>query len=129
MGVEIKDLEKEYSLEDMQVFRMDESEWIAAPSLLHALVEYDSQVGLEIEYLQDIEKTDIEKEGMWSGEEISESEYIKFGKDELELHEDGKPKFGSFKVVDGVLCKFTSFADVIKQNGMTETYIIACTEY
>lgn len=128
MGVEIKDLEKEYSLEDMQVFRMDESEWIAAPSLLHALVEYDKQVGLEIEYLQDIEQTDLEKEGMWSGEEISELEYIKFGKHELNLHEEGKPKFGEFKVVDGVLCKFTSFADVIRQNGMTGTYIIACTE-
>lgn len=129
MGIGIKDLENEYSLEDIKVFKMDDSEWIAAPSLLHALVEYDKQVGLEIEYLQDIEQTNLEKEGMWSGEEISESEYIKFGKHELKLHVEGKPKFGEFKVVDGVLCKFTSFADVIKQNGMTETYIIACTEY
>ena len=35
---------------------------------------YDEQVGLEVEYLKDIEECEIEEMGMWDSTEIMQSE-------------------------------------------------------
>ena len=67
---------EDYTIEDMKVFKVDEYQWIAAPSLLHALVLYDEQIGLEVEYLNDIEECEIEKMGMWDSTDIMQTENL-----------------------------------------------------
>ena len=67
----------------MKSFKVDEAQWIAAPSLLHA-VAFDEQVGLEVEYLKDIEECEIEEMGMWDSTEIMQSEKEAFEQGETE---------------------------------------------
>lgn len=119
------------TIEDMKVFKVDEAQWIAAPSLLYALAFYDEQVGLEVEYLKDIEECEIEEMGMWDSTEIMQSEKEAFEQGKLKIYEPQKNKkmeFGDYGVFAGELCKWTSFADVIKSQEVG-TYVIACTEY
>lgn len=73
MTVDIGTLE-EYTTEEMKVFKVDEYQWIASPTLLHALVEYDNQDTLEIESIQDIEECNIDTQGMWDSEFVTELE-------------------------------------------------------
>ena len=122
---------EDYTIEDMKVFKVDEYQWIAAPSLLHALALYDEQIGLEVEYLNDIEECEIEKMGMWDSTGIMQSEKEAFEQGILKIYEPQKNKkmeFGDYGVFAGELCKWTSFADVIKSQEVG-TYVIACTEY
>ncbi len=133
-GIELKTIDLSYedcTIEDMKVFKVDEAQWIAAPSLLHALAFYDEQVGLEVEYLKDIEECEIEEMGMWDSTEIMQSEKEAFEQGKLKIYEPQKNKkmeFGDYGVFAGELCKWTSFADVIKSQEVG-TYVIACTEY
>lgn len=127
MTVEIGSLE-EYTVEDMKVFRVDEYQWIAAPTLIHALVEFDGQDELEVEYLQDIEECDIDKNGMWDSENVTDQEKIDYADGKLTIGKASDAKFGDYGVFASELCKWTSFYDVIKRQGIG-VYVIACTEY
>lgn len=129
-----------YTIDDMKVFKVDEYQWIASPSLLHALVLFDEQVYLEIDYLKDIEECDIEKEGMWDSTDITDGEKEAFKQGNLKIYDPhdpetfGKtlkrkePEFGEYGFYAFELCKWTSFADVIKRQDVG-TYVIASTEY
>lgn len=127
MTVEMGSL-KEYEVEDMKVYRVDEYQWIAAPTLLHALVEYNNQDSLEIEYLQNIEECNIDKEGMWDSDCVTDQEKSDVENGKITLLPETEVSFGQFGIFCGEVCKFTSFADVIKKQGVG-VYVIACTEY
>lgn len=126
MTVEIGSL-NEYEIEDMRVFRVDEYQWIAAPTLLHALVEYDSQDSLEIEYLQDIEECNISKDGLWDSDCVTAQEELDVRNGKITLLPADEVSFGQFGIFNGEVCKWTSFSDVIKKQGVG-VYVIACTE-
>ncbi|WCG26705.1 hypothetical protein [Enterococcus durans] len=126
MTVEIGTLEK-YKVEDMRVFQVDDSEWIAAPTLLHALVEYDSQINLEVDDLQDIVECDIEKEGVWDSDCVTKQEELDVMNGKITLLPHNEVCFGQFGFFCGEVCKFVPFKEVIKRQGVG-VYIIACTE-
>ncbi len=127
MTVKIGSLE-EYTLNDMRVFRVDDTEWIAAPTLLHALVEYDSQINLEVDDLKDIVECDIEKEGVWDSDCVTKQEELDVMNGKITLLPDNEVSFGQFGFFYDVVCKYVSFKEVIKRQGVG-VYIIACTEY
>ncbi|MFS1020200.1 hypothetical protein ACFC9N_12905 [Enterococcus casseliflavus] len=129
----------DYTIQDMKVFKVDEFQWIAAPSLLHALAFYDEQVGLEVFHLQDIEECDTDDDGMWDSTEITDGEQEAYEQGKLKIYEPSKSKMremydpqkptsGDYGVFSGELCQWTSFSDVIKRQEVG-TYVIACTEY
>ena len=53
---------------------------------------YDEQVGLEVEYLKDIEECEIEEMGMWDSTEIMQSEKEAFEQGKLKIYEPQKNK-------------------------------------
>ncbi|WP_062805982.1 hypothetical protein [Enterococcus pernyi] len=126
MTVEIGSLDQ-YTIEDMKVFQVDESEWIAAPTLLHALVEYDSQIDLEVNDLQDIRECDIEKEGMLDSDCVTKQERLDVMSGKITLLPHDEISIGQFGIFCGEVCKLVPFEEVIKRQNVG-VYIIACTE-
>lgn len=127
-SVQLKSID-EFDLDDMKVFKTDDMQWIAAPTLLHALSLLEKQIGeLDISQIQDVEEADINSEGMWDSYSISEKEKRAFENGLIEIKEAKSAKFGDYGIFASELCKFTSFEAVIKREGVG-TYVIACTEY
>lgn len=127
-SVQLKNID-EFDLHDMKVFKTDDMQWIAAPTLLHALSLLEKQIGeLDISQIQDVEEADINSEGMWDSYSISEKEKLAFENGSIEIKESKSAKFGDYGIFASELCKFTSFEAVIKREGVG-TYVIACTEY
>lgn len=126
--IQLKEM-NEFEIEDMKVFKTDDMQWVAAPTLLHALAFLEEQVGeLDISQIQDVEQSNIATEGMWDSDSVTENEEKAFDNGEIEIPDAKTAKFGDYGTFAGMLCKYTSFEDVIKKEGVG-TYIIACTEY
>lgn len=127
-----------FTIEDMKVFRLDDMQWVAVPTLLHALAFLEEQIGeIDVSHLAEVEEADIKTQGMWDSGYVTEKEVADFENGKLELyepkkhiewHEARKPSFGVYGTFAGELCKYTSFEDVLKKEGVG-TYIIASTEY
>ena len=119
----------QYTIEDMKVFKMDDYQWIAAPSLLHALLVLEEQIGIiEIDDISDIEESNIKTEGLWDGDNVTEQECNNFNNSVNAFDGRHEPKFGELGCFGGEVCRWTSYADVIKRRGVG-AYMIACTEY
>ena len=126
--IQLKEM-TEYEIEDMKVFKTDEIQWVAAPTLLHALFFLEEQIGeLDLSQIQDIEESNIKTEGMWDSDSVSEKEEQDFKNGKIEIIDAKAADFGDYGTFAGMLCKYTSFAEVIKREGVG-IYIIACTEY
>lgn len=135
--IQLKEM-NEFEVEDMKVFKTDDMQWVAAPTLLHALAFLEEQVGeLDASQIQDVEQSNIDKEGMWDSYTVTDEEKIAFANGQLKLyeppkhlewHEKKQPDFGVYGTFAGELCKYTAFKEVLKKEGVG-TYVIACTEY
>lgn len=126
--IQLKEM-NEFEICDMKVFKTDDMQWVAAPTLLHALAFLEEQVGeLDISQVQDVEQSNIANEGMWDSDSVTENEEKAFENGEIEIPDAKTAKFGDYGTFAGMLCKYTPFEDVIKNEGVG-TYIIACTEY
>lgn len=125
--IQLKEM-NEFEIEDMKVFKTDDMQWVAAPTLLHALAFLEDQVGeLDISQIQDVEQSNITTEGMWDSDSVTGKEEQAFENGEIAIPDAKTAKFGDYGTFCGMLCKYTSFEDVIKNEGVG-TYIIACTE-
>lgn len=126
--IQLKEM-NEFGIDDMKVFKTDDMQWIASPTLLHALAFLEDQVGeLDVSQIQDVEESNIATEGMWDSDSVTEKEERAFENGEIEIPDAKTAKFGDYGTFAGMLCKYTSYEDVIKREGVG-TYIIACTEY
>lgn len=126
--IQLKEME-EFKIEDMKVFKTDDIQWVAAPTLLHALAFLEDQIGeLDVPQIQEVVESNITTEGMWDSDSVTEKEEKAFENGEIEIPDAKTAKFGDYGTFAGMLCKYTSFEDVIKNEGVG-IYIIACTEY
>lgn len=102
----------------MKVFRMNEYDWIAAPSEQEALEFYMKDTGLTEEEAKDPD---------WFGECNLDKGWMWFAWDDL-TEEEKQWAYTDYKTFDGVLCVKRSFRYVLDHYKQTEPYYIASAD-
>lgn len=125
--------------QNLSVYKMNDYEWYITPwNLKDTLDWYNKEFEEELTE-SDIEECDIDKEGTWwetndkkDIEELGDSDELIH----IEKTEKGTKRsvqFGDLLRHSGMICKYTSFRDVIKDNysneELKEPDVIASTDW
>lgn len=121
---EIKEIDEKSCkyIRKINIFRMDEDAWYAAHNLMEFLNWYDKYVCKieDAEQLESIEILEPEDGFMWSNINITQ--------EDIEALGDCEETVNLIKR-DGEILKYQTFADVLKNEDITEPYEIASTNW
>ena len=122
----------------MKVYKMNDYEWYITPLSLEETIKWYNKEFDDDTTEKDIEEADLDTEGMW-WETTDKKDIVKLG-DSEELIGATKTKhgyikhacFGDLMRKEGLIYKYSSFRDVIKNNyseNLKEPEIIASTDW
>lgn len=116
-------------MNNIKIYKMDDYDYVVANNIKEAIEFYTNEMSIDEDEL-DIKECNIDKEGMWietmDKKDLEKLKNIK----EIIYRTNDKIEFGSLMKKYNKVYKFTSFREVIKQNGeYIQPYIIATIDW
>ena len=110
-GIELKTIDLSYedcTIEDMKVFKVDEAQMDCSTVTFICISFYDEQVGLEVEYLKDIEECEIEEMGCGIAQRSCNPKKEVFEQGKLKIYEPQKNKKWNSEIMEFLLVSFVN---------------------